>query len=145
VRARARTRERESLCVYMCVRVPCMFASVYAFSPTRKRMHPLSGVLQCVAVCCSVLQCVAMCCNVLPETHASAITCVAECCRVLQSAAVCCSVLPEAYASAITVSSFSTLTPSSLSCSLIERTPPPGGVSYLLCFLIKNREEEDPP
>ena len=24
--------------------------------------------------------------------------------------------------------------------SLIERTPPPGGVCYLLCSLIKNRE-----
>jgi len=27
---------------------------------------------------------------------------------------------------------------------LIERTPPPGGVSYLLCCLIKKPEEEDP-
>ena len=25
-------------------------------------------------------------------------------------------------------------------CTLIERNPPPGGVSYLLCSLIKNRE-----
>ena len=29
--------------------------------------------------------------------------------------------------------------------TLIERNPPPpGGVSYLLCVLIKNPEEEDP-
>ena len=28
---------------------------------------------------------------------------------------------------------------------LIERNPPLGGVSYLLCSLIKNPEEEDPP
>ena len=33
-----------------------------------------SGLLQCVAVCCSVLQCVAVCCSVLQ--------CVAECCSV---------------------------------------------------------------
>jgi len=26
-----------------------------------------------------------------------------------------------------------------------KETPPPGGVSYLLCSLIKNTEEEDPP
>ena len=33
-----------------------------------------------------------------------------------------------------------------LLCKLIERTPPPrGGVSYLLCSLIKKREEEAPP
>jgi len=29
--------------------------------------------------------------------------------------------------------------------TLIEETAPPGGVSYLLCSLIKNPEEEDPP
>jgi len=29
--------------------------------------------------------------------------------------------------------------------TLIERTPPPGEVFYLLCSLIKNREEEDSP
>jgi len=28
---------------------------------------------------------------------------------------------------------------------LIERTPPPRGVFYLLCSLIKNPEEEDSP
>jgi len=28
---------------------------------------------------------------------------------------------------------------------LTERNPPPGGVSYLLCSIIKNQEEEDPP
>ena len=28
---------------------------------------------------------------------------------------------------------------------LIKRTPPPGGVSYLVCSLIKTPEEEDPP
>ena len=26
-----------------------------------------------------------------------------------------------------------------------KKTPPPGGVSYLLCSPIKNQEEEDPP
>ena len=31
------------------------------------------------------------------------------------------------------------------SCILIKRTPPPGGVSYLLCSIIKNQEEEDFP
>ena len=35
-----------------------------------------SGVLQCVAVCCSVLQCVAVCCSVLQ--------CVSVCCSVSQ-------------------------------------------------------------
>jgi len=29
--------------------------------------------------------------------------------------------------------------------AIIERNPPPGGVSYLLCSLIKKREQEDPP
>ena len=29
--------------------------------------------------------------------------------------------------------------------TLIERNLPPRGVSYLLCLLIKNPEEEDPP
>ena len=29
--------------------------------------------------------------------------------------------------------------------TMIERTPPPGKVSRLLCSLIKNPEEEDPP
>ena len=29
--------------------------------------------------------------------------------------------------------------------TLIERNPPPGGVSYLLYSLIKNPEEQDPP
>jgi len=42
----------------------------------------LSGVLQCVAVCCSVLQCVAVCCSVSQ--------CVAVCRSVLQCVAVCC-------------------------------------------------------
>ena len=42
--------------------------------PTRR-----SGVLQCVAVCCSVLQCAAVCCSVLQ--------CVAVCCSVLQCVA----------------------------------------------------------
>jgi len=32
-----------------------------------------------------------------------------------------------------------------LQYTLIERNPPPGGVSYLLCSLMKNWEEEDPP
>jgi len=31
-----------------------------------------------------------------------------------------------------------------LGTHLIQRTPPPGGVSYFLCSLIKNPEEEDP-
>ena len=44
-----------------------------------------TGVLQCVAVCCSVLQCVAACCSVLQ--------CVAVCCSVLPCVAACCSVL----------------------------------------------------
>jgi len=39
-----------------------------------------SGVLQCVAVCCSVLQCVAVCCSVLQ--------CATVCCSVLQCDAV---------------------------------------------------------
>jgi len=47
--------------------------------------HCNSGVLQCVAVCCSVLQCVAVCCSVLQ--------CVVLYCSVLQCVAVCCSVL----------------------------------------------------
>ena len=44
-----------------------------------------SGVLQCVAVCCSVLQCVAVCCSVLQ--------CGAVCCSLKQCVAVCCRVL----------------------------------------------------
>jgi len=47
-----------------------------------------SGMLECVAVCCSVLQSVvvcAVCCSVLQ--------CAAMCCSVLQCVAVCCSIL----------------------------------------------------
>jgi len=57
-----------------------------------------TGVLQCVAACCSVLQCVAVRCNMFQ--------CLAGCCRmllwlddlshgagVLQCVVVCCSVL----------------------------------------------------
>ena len=32
-----------------------------------------------------------------------------------------------------------------ISCESDRKNPPPGGVSYLLCSLIKNPEEEDPP
>jgi len=63
-----------------------------------------SGVLQCVAVCCSVLQCVAACCNALQcfatrkqaqnlrlQVCCSVLQCVAVCCSVLQCVTVCCS------------------------------------------------------
>jgi hypothetical protein len=61
-----------------------------------------SGVLQCVAVCCSVLHCVALCCSVWQFVSvglASTRACLRwaqvfpVCCSVLQSAAECCSVL----------------------------------------------------
>jgi len=72
-----------------------------------------TGVLQCVAVCCSVLQCVAACYSVLqPDLFGSftnalqrvtvhcsvlqrvaALQCVEACCSVLQRVAACCSVL----------------------------------------------------
>jgi len=59
------------------------------------RIHDISSVLQCVAVCCSVLQCVAVCYSVLQcaAVCCSVLQCAAVCCSVLQCAAVCCSVL----------------------------------------------------
>jgi len=50
----------------------------------------VSGVVQCVALCCSAVYCcvwwcVTVCCSVLQ--------CVAECCSVLQCITVCCRVL----------------------------------------------------
>jgi len=46
-----------------------------------------SGMLQCVAVCCTMLQCVAVCCQCC-----NVLQCVAVCCSVLQCVALCCSV-----------------------------------------------------
>ena len=56
---------------------------------------PDTGMLQCVAMCCSVLQCVAVSCNVLQclAMCCSVLQCVAVCCNVLQCVAMCCSVL----------------------------------------------------
>jgi len=42
-------------------------------------MELKTGMLHCVAACCSVLQCVAVCCSVLQ--------CVVVCCAVLQCVA----------------------------------------------------------
>jgi len=69
-----------------------------------------SGVLQCVAVCCSVLQCgaseaaranasdvlqriVVFCSVVYPQMLLTLLQCAAVCCSVLQCNVVCCSVL----------------------------------------------------
>ena len=51
-----------------------------------------TGVLQCVAVCCSMVQCVAVCCGELQcvaDTR-SMLQCVAVSCGELQLVAVCC-------------------------------------------------------
>jgi len=72
--------------VLQCVAGCCTF---FAGTARRSPRSP-SGVLQCVAVCCSVLQCVAVCCSVL---QCVALQCVAVCCSVLQCVEVCCSVL----------------------------------------------------
>jgi len=66
--------------------------------------HGVSGVLQCVAVCCSGLPCFTVCCSVRPsdvcalvtfEGHgvAGALHCVAACCSVLLCVVACCSVM----------------------------------------------------
>ena len=65
-----------------------------------------SGLLQCVAGCCSVLQCVAACCSGIEIVWSSneeilaryfryygVVRCVAVCCSGLQSVVLCCSVL----------------------------------------------------
>jgi len=61
------------------------------FSQVAKQSGQTTGVLQCVAVCCSTLQCSAVCCSVLqcPVVYCSVLQCVAVCCRVLQCAATC--------------------------------------------------------
>ena len=80
---------------------------------------------ECVAVCYSVLQCVSVCCSVLQ--------CVAVCCSVLQCVVVCCSVLR---CEAVRFGPHSVMDGGK---GGTQRNPPPGGVSYLLCSLIKNR------
>ena len=73
----------------------CMRAFVREYSAA-------SGVLQCVAVCCSVLQhvgvlqCVAVCCSVLLPACgrlSEKIALFLVCCSVLQRVAACCSML----------------------------------------------------
>jgi len=64
--------------------------------------HRQSGVLQCIASCCSVLQCIALCCSLLHVLHCVANQdnfqsgvwqCIASCCSVLRCIALCCSLL----------------------------------------------------
>jgi len=49
----------------------------------------ITGVLQCVAVCCSVLQCVAVCCSVLQRVAVVAVCC-SVCCSGCNVVCVAC-------------------------------------------------------
>jgi len=66
--------------VLQCVaRKKCRMKSSVLMRSCARRLplaRTISGVLQCVAVCCSVLQCVAVCCSV--------VQCVAARCSLLQ-------------------------------------------------------------
>ena len=63
------------MCCNVFLRVAVLVATS-TFKPCARN----SGVLQCVAACCSVVQCVSLCYSMLQ--------CVAVCCSVLQCVAV---------------------------------------------------------
>jgi len=84
---RAHARERERVCVSICVYV------CHACSQAYMRSLPPGNACIRYQVCCSVLQCVAVCCNVLQCITRDACIRYHMCCGVLQSAAECCSVL----------------------------------------------------